>query len=149
MLVVLVVATVIGACGDGERRAEDQPVPTTDRFGTGIFDEIPRFPRSDPLGPRHQESDVVAQSFRVVGARPEQILDYYEENLVNWELITPPRPPGETSTTLRGRWARDRWILTISATTAPTLENENHTDVADFYSQYSLSLAPGPPGEAP
>ena len=142
-VLVVIAAAAVGACGGGEERRGTgaQPAPRTDTFEQGLFDEIPRFPRSEPLGPRSEKSDVVAQSFRAEGAAPEQVLDYYRASLEGWDLVTPPRPIGEAGSTLRGKWARENWLLTISASPAPTVEGQNETALT-VSSQYSLSLAP-------
>ncbi|MGH9039951.1 MAG: hypothetical protein ACRDZ3_06955 [Acidimicrobiia bacterium] len=46
-------------------------------------------PRSEPLGPRQAEGDDVSQSFKVPGAGPGQILDYYARELDGWDAVEP------------------------------------------------------------
>lgn len=84
---------------------------------------------------------MVARSFRARDATPERVLGFYRANLDTWDLVNPPRPPGETTGVLRAKWARDDWILTIAASSAPTVEGENEAARTE-YTQYSLSLAP-------
>ncbi len=148
LILVLTGALLVGACGDDaeQRGSGAQPAPGTETLEQGLFDEIPRFPRSEPLGPRSEEAGVVAQSFRARDASPQQILDFYTGNLEGWNLVTPPQPPGETASTLRGEWAREQWLLTITASPAPTVEGDNATAIV-AYSQYSLSLRRGDPPE--
>lgn len=141
----MVVAAVLamGACSPNEERrgSGSQPAPGTETFEQGLFDEIPHFPRSEPLGPRSEESDVVAQSFRARDATPEQVMEYYRASLDDWDVVTPPRPPGENPDTLRGKWSRDQWILIISASPAPAVGEPPEAARVE-YSQYSLSLEP-------
>ncbi len=140
---LLIAGLLLAGCGtnDERRGSGAQPAPGTETFEQGLFDEIPRFPRSEPLAPRTEKSDVVAQSFRARGATPEQIFDFYRGSLDGWDLVTLAQPPGETADTLRGKWAREQWILTISASPAPTVEGQNESAIV-AYSQYSLSLEP-------
>lgn len=136
-------ALAMGACSpnEDERGSGAQPAPGTDTFEQGLFDEIPHFPRSEPLGPRSEESDVVAQSFRARDATPEQVMEFYRASLDGWDVVTPPRPPGENPDTLRAKWSREQSILTIAASPAPSVEGQNEAARVE-YSQYSLSLAP-------
>lgn len=129
-----------GCGGDAEERAADQPVTEDTSFGPGRFDELPRFSRSEPLGPRAEKADAMSQSFKAEGATPTQILDFYARRLkdTGWDVIEPVHEIGVG--TVRGRWAEPKWMLTVSATAAPTVPAPDGAIQA--YSQYSLSLRP-------
>lgn len=142
-----------GCAGGAEERAADQPVTKDTSFGSGRFDELPRFSRSEPLGPRAEKAGAVSQSFKAEGASPTQILDFYARRLedAGWDVVEPVHELGVG--TVRGRWAEPKWMLTVSASAAPTLPAPDGAIQA--YSQYSLSLRPaevpgaaGPPEES-
>ncbi|MGH9039790.1 MAG: hypothetical protein ACRDZ3_06130 [Acidimicrobiia bacterium] len=155
--VVGVVAFVTGACANGddsggptrsqsgaERAIGDQPAPGVSTFEQGLFDEIPRYQPSEPLGPRSEETDVVAQSFRARDVKPVELLAFYQARLEpRWERLEEPRRIG-VGNTWQGAWGLDRWRLTISATEAPALEEATGPAAAQatFHTQYNLSLAP-------
>lgn len=151
MAVLAAVALVGAGCGDDDevqRGVGDQPAPGTDTFEQGLFDEVPRYPRSGPLGPRSEaeESDVVAQSFAGIDVLPEDLLAFYAQELPvaapPWEQLRGPEQIG--AGTWRGTWVRDAWQLTVSAQEAPSLDDALGPDAAQgtFYSQYSLTLEP-------
>lgn len=142
-MVALAVFAAGAACGGGTddaRGSGAQPAPDVTTFEQGVFDEIPRYPRSEPLGPRSEKDGVVAQSFEARDASPAQVLDFFQQRLESWDLISQPAPIGEG--TYRGQWARAKWILTISSTPAPTLEPDSEPAQGTLLSQYSLSLSP-------
>ena len=62
-----------------------QPAPNASEFVTGGFDELPRLQGDEPIGPRSEDGDVVTQSFRAEGLAPEDVMDFYEEELSGWE----------------------------------------------------------------
>jgi hypothetical protein len=130
------------ACGGGaEERAADQPVTNGTGFGYGRFDELPRYSRSEPLGPRTAKAGAVSQSlFKAEGATPIQILDFYARRLMDagWDVVEPVHQLGVGS--VRGRWTEPTWMLTVSAGAAPTLPAPD--GAIQSYSQYSLSLRP-------
>lgn len=135
------VALLAAACGgDTGERAEDQPVTGGTEFGYGSFDELPRYGRSEPLGPRNEKAGAVSQSFKAEGATPAQILDFYAGRLkdAGWNVVEPVHELGVG--TVRGRWANPKWKLTVSATAGPTLTAPE--GAIEAYSQYSLSLRP-------
>ncbi|HYH49610.1 MAG TPA: hypothetical protein VEG38_08685 [Acidimicrobiia bacterium] len=150
----LAMLAVGAGCGGGtDERAADQPVTTGTEFGYGNFDELPRYSRSEPLGTRTEKAGAVSQSFKAEGATPTQILDFYARRLkdAGWNVVEPVHELGVG--TVRGRWADPKWILTVSATAAPTLSAPQ--GAIQDYSQYSLSLRPaevpataGPAGES-
>ena len=139
--VLLVLASVASACGaDGRRDA--QPAPGVSVFRDGRFDEIPRYPRTDPLGGAVEKGDVVSQSFVARNATPHQVLEYYERSLAGWSVVEPVRAVGEGA--VRGAWAKDGRHLVVSAGLAPTVEAD---DPERPMAQYNLQL--GPPGAVP
>ena len=140
-ILVAVVIPIGAGCGSGaEERAADQPATNGTGFGYGRFDDLPRYSRSEPLGPRAEKAGAVSQSFKAEGATPTQILDFYARRLkeAGWEVVEPVHELGVG--TVRGRWAEPKWMITVSASTAPTLPAPNGAIQA--YSQYSLSLRP-------
>lgn len=132
---------VTGACGGGQDApsSEAQPTPNATTFELGRFDDLPLFPRSDPLGPRNEEAGVVARSFMATGATPEQILDYYRRSLSDdWILLREPEKLG--AGTYRADWANGDWRLRLSATREPSLELDNAS--REVTVQYSMTLSP-------
>jgi hypothetical protein len=153
VLVAMAILVGWGCGGEAEERAADQPVTDETNFGYGRFDELPRYSRSEPLGPRAEKAGAVSQTFKAEGATPTQILDFYARRLrdAGWNVVEPVHELGVG--TVRGRWAQPKWMLTVSASTAPTL-TAPAGDIQS-YSQYSLSLRPaevpsaaGPPEES-
>lgn len=131
----------LGACGVN---ASDrtQPAPNVSTFEVGTFDDLPRPPRSDPLGDRSDAGGVVTRSYRVTGTSPRQVLDFYVGELRGrgWAPGQPVEMIG--SGTFRGTWTKDGNELTVSSTTAPTLGQDDGSAQVD--SQYSLSLVLAP-----
>lgn len=136
LLLLAVAVAVFAACGADEGPAT-QPTPSETTFQRGDFDGLPLHPRSEPVGEKTEQDGVVARSFKATGATPEGVLEWYRSNLAGWQLTEPPARIGEG--TYRGRWARDAYFLVVSATSAPTLPNDDG-DAAT--TQYSLSLEP-------
>ena len=136
----MVILMGAGCGGEAEERAADQPVTNETGFGYGRFDELPRYSRSEPLGPRAEKAGAVSQSFKAEGATPTQILDFYARRLkdAGWDVVEPVHELGVG--TVRGRWAQPKWMLTVSASTAPTLTAP--AGAIQAYSQYSLNLRP-------
>ena len=149
-LVAVLVLLGAGCGGGAEERAADQPVPNGTGFAYGRFDELPRYSRSESLGPRTEKAGAVSQSFKAEGATPTQILDFYARRLkdAGWDVVEPVHQLSVGS--VRGRWAEPKWMLTVSASAAPTLPAPDGAIQSN--SQYSLSLraaevpsAAGPP----
>lgn len=154
LMLATAVALVGSACGAAaDERAANQPVTHETHFGAGTFDELPRYSRSEPLGSRTDKAGAVSQSFKARGATPAQVLDFYSRRLqeAGWDVVEPVHELGVG--TVRGRWAEPKWILTVSASPAPTLTAPDGT--IEAYCQYSLSLRPaevptaaGPPEQS-
>lgn len=136
----LAVAAALGmaACGGGGGQPSAQPAPEPTTFQPGRFDDIPLFPRSDPLGPRSDNGGVVARSYKATGASPAQILDYYKTNLDGrWVPIGRIEKIGVG--TYRGDWTSGDRKLRVSAT-EESLGSD--TPAREVTTQYSLVLEP-------
>lgn len=137
--VAVTFALLLLGCGGDDTGQSDQAQPSTDAtvFVDGEFGDIPLHPRSSPLQEPHRENDSVSQSFSVTGATPEQIVSFYERALQTrgWEKLS--KGPLETGDdTARAEWSNGDSQLKVSATAAPTLEEEGN----EAASQYSLVL---------
>lgn len=133
-------ALAASACTDPESEEGTQAAPDITTFEQGVFDDVPRFPRSEPLGARSEKAGVVAQSFRALGTTPRSVLDYYARSLPGWEQIEPITQAGTAD--FRARWARDGWTLLVTAAPAPATSDGNQADVPDPKTQYSLTVSP-------
>lgn len=143
----IALAIVAVGCGGGtdDRSTGAQPSPDVTTFEPGIFDEIPRHPRSEPLSERNEKDGVIAQSFSARDVRPSGVLEFYENSLEGtWDLSSQPQEIGVD--TYRGTWTRDTWTLTVSATPAQTVDADPAAAQGTYFSQYSLSLARSPAG---
>lgn len=140
LCLLVVIGLASQACADAETREGAQPAPDVTTFEQGVFDDVPRFPRSEPLGSRSEKAGVVAQSFRAFGATPRAVLDYYARSLPGWDQIEPITQTGTED--FRGRWAMDGWTLLVTAAPAPTTSDGNQADVPEPKTQYSLTLSP-------
>lgn len=138
----LLVALALAAtgCGEVESRQGTQPAPGVTTFEQGAFDDIPRFPRSEPLGSRSEKAGIVAQSFRAFGATPRAVLEYYVSSLPGWDQVEPITQTGTTD--FRARWAKDGWALLVTSAPAPTTSDGNPADAPEPRTQYSLTLSP-------
>lgn len=139
-LLTTLFAFLLVGCGDDGDQPDTQPAPGTIEFREGVFNDIPRYPRSEEAGPRSSTDGVIAQSFRAEGASPQLVLEWYQDKLkLDWRV---DRPVSEIGVgTYRGRWASEDHFLIVSATAAPTLPEPTADTVV---TQYSLSLEPRP-----
>jgi hypothetical protein len=133
----------VAACGGDDAGSDEgdaaQPAPDVSTFEQGGFDDLPRHPRSEELGERTEAEGTVSQSFKVTGATPEQVLQFYNDALgpLGWL----PLSDGDIDVSeqvARDQWVREGTLLVVSASEAPTLEDEGNEAVT----QYSLSLGP-------
>jgi hypothetical protein len=140
LVAAIVVAVATAGCQSADTDPAAQPVPGDTTFEQGRFDDIPQFPRSEPVGPRTDVGVVVTRSYRAAGASPSQILEFYRDALdERWQMAAEIEKLGVG--TFRADWISEDHRLRVSATEAPTLESEN--DAADtVVAQYSLSLQP-------
>lgn len=136
--VALLVVVAAGACRAEEPEPATQPAPDVTTFEPGKFDDLPLFPRSDPLGPRTDEDGVVARSYRAVGTTAREVVEYYRSTLAtDWTLASAPEQLGPR--TYRADWVTDEYRLRVSATEGETLESGD-TPSAEEAVQYSLTL---------
>lgn len=137
-LLVAVVPLLLGAaaCGDdGGADPEAQPAPGVTAFAQGDFSDIPLPPRTDAAGDRSEEDGVVARSYFVRNRTPEEVLDFYTDyfDTEGVPAVATPAPAGTEA--WRGRWLLDGRELLISATPAPTADDD------EVVTQLSLRLA--------
>ncbi len=133
-------AGVLGGCGSGEADPVAQPAPGITTFGPGRFDDLPQYPRSEPLGPRNEEAGVVVRSYKVPGASPEQILEFYRQALEErWNMVTEAERLGVG--TLRAEWVSEEYRLLVSATRESELDSRKDASNS-VVAQYSLTLHP-------
>lgn len=131
---------VLSSCAAGDSDPEAQPAPGVTTFQEGRFGDIPQFPRSAPLGPRHEEDGVVARSYKAPGASPDQVLDFYRNALKErWKMVTTVEKLGEG--TLRADWVDDDSLLRVSATRESLLDSGDDASKTAV-AQYSLTLHP-------
>ena len=136
----IILALGVAGCGTGGDSPAAQPTPNATTLEPGRFDDLPVFPRSEPLGPRNEKDGVVARSYMATGTTPEQLLDYYRTSLgEKWRLVNPIEKVGVG--TYRGDWVSDDYQLRVSATDAPTVEIEDDAS-RNVVVQYSLTLTP-------
>ncbi len=80
-VVICALLVFIGsACSDDEPEAT-QPSPTETTFEQGTFDNLPIYPRSEPLGERNEKDGVVSRSYRSTGIAPQTLLGFYADEL--------------------------------------------------------------------
>jgi hypothetical protein len=131
-------AVAVG-CGGGSDDAQPRPDVTT--FEDGEFDDVPLVPESDPVTPANQEAEVDARSYVVRNRTPAEVLQFYEQQLVDFPMVGEIEDIGNG--TFRGRWQfRGGRILTVSATPGETLKGGDNPAAGQFLTQYSLVLAP-------
>jgi len=136
VLVVMALSLVLAGCGrDRQSREGTQPAPAVTTFEQGRFDDLPLFPRSDPIGPRSEKDGVVARSYTARGTTSERLLQFYEGNLPGWRQVEPIRKFGTSS--YRAAWTRGNWLLEVSSGASPAFD-----DAGDAQVQYSLVLRP-------
>jgi hypothetical protein len=130
-------AVAVG-CGGGSDDAQPRPDVTT--FEDGQFDDVPLVPESDPVTPANQEAEVDARSYEVRNRTPAEVLQFYEQQL-GLPMVGEIENIGND--TFRGRWEfPDGRTLTVSATPGETLEGGDNSAASQFFTQYSLVLAP-------
>ncbi len=130
LIVAGTLLVLLAGCTNDSQDA--QPNPAGSDFVSGGFDDLPRYPDSEPIGTRSEDGDVVTQSFKVTGASQEMIVSFYEEELTDWEA-TGPEQAGEA---LRAEFlAEDGTLLELSA----VVLSQGGIDVTQTI-QYSLVL---------
>ena len=136
VLVVAMLALVANGCGGREQATQPSPVETS--FEPGKFDDLPIYPRSEPLSGRNEKDGVVSRSYRSRGTSPQALLDFYADNLesVGWEPSNAANPSGSQ---YRGDWITDEYHLEVTA--GPIDDRQNPTS-DDYTIQYNLVLRP-------
>lgn len=134
MVIALALLWPAAACSDDADGAGTQPAPAVSTFEQGEFDDLPRHPRSEPIGPRSEMDGVVTQSFSATGATPEQVISFFTERLqeTGW---TPAEPAHREDTPTRADFTLDDLRLELTAT---SLAGRTGPDEATV--QYSLVL---------
>lgn len=139
-LVMAATSVLVAACG-ADSDESTQPRPDVTTFEEGTFDDLPLVPASDPVTPPNQENEVDTRSYVVRNTTPEQVLEFYEQQLAEFTVISAPEEIGED--TYRGSWQLDGGrVLTVSATPGESLQSGDSAYAGEFLAQYSLSLAP-------
>jgi hypothetical protein len=133
---VMTAALVSVGCGDDSSDA--QPVPNATAFEQEMFDDLPVYPRSDPISERADENGVVSRSYRAVGVVPQTIIDYYDAQLSaeGWNRSAAAPQSGFVR---RGDWIKDDHRVEVSA--QPIDDTQNPTS-EDYAVQYNIVLYP-------
>lgn len=138
---VAIAAALAAGCGPRDPDPATQPAPDVTTFEQGRFDDLPTFPRSEPLGPRTEEAGVISRSYRASGASPEQVLEYYRDTLNDrWQMVTEIERLG--AGTFRADWVSEDHRLRVSATGEELLQDDDDAAADRAVSQYSLNLRP-------
>lgn len=134
-------ALALGAgCGAEDLGPTAQPAPDVTTFQPGRFDDLPLYPRSDPVGPRTDAGGVAARSYRTIGTTAREVLEFYRNELPEtWHLVHGIEELGES--TYRADWSDGTYRLRVSATREPTLDIEDNAS-PERVVQYSLTLRP-------
>ncbi len=133
-------AVVLIGCRPGDPDPVAQPAPDVTTFEQGRFDDLPQFPRSQPLSERAEERGVIARSYKATGASPQQVMEFYRDALgQRWTMVTGIEKLGVG--TLRADWVGEKYRLRVSATTESELDSPNDASET-VVTQYSLTLHP-------
>lgn len=139
-LLMAAISVLVTACG-ADSNEGTQPRPDVTTFEEGTFDDLPLVPESDPVTPPNQEDGVDTRSYVVRNTTPAEVLEFYEQQLAEFTVVSAPEEIGED--TYRGRWQLDGGrVLTVSATPGETLQSGDSAYAGEFLAQYSLTLAP-------
>lgn len=131
---------VLVGCRQGDPDPVAQPAPDVTTFEQGRFDDLPQFPRSEPVSARAEERGVIARSYKATGASPQQVMEFYREALGDpWSMVSGIEKLGVG--TLRADWVGEDYRLRVSATTESGLDSRNDASET-FVTQYSLTLNP-------
>lgn len=125
--------------GDPGAEPEAQPGPDISVFAQGAFGEVPVVPDSVTISERTEEEGTVAQSFLVPDRQPSFVMDFYQDALDDWTVVSKPEPVGPDA--LRASWLFQGRVLTVSASPAPAGEEAiEGAGEAEILTQYSLEL---------
>jgi hypothetical protein len=138
----LVMIGAVGGCGHGSGRAAGPTLGAQPRasggFVSGTFEQIPKYPSSEPLGATSETAGTVARTYKVAGATPRDVLQWYRDHLTDWTVVTVPQAVEPGAVAVRGVWTKNSTTLTITADNAPTLKSPEAAE--QNVVQYSLSL---------
>jgi hypothetical protein len=140
----LAVVAAVGGCGNGSTPTRGAEPQRSGGFVNGVFEQIPHYPSSEPLGATAETGGTVARSYEVTGATPRDVLQWYRDHLTDWTVLTPPEAEQPGASAVRGTWTKNHTTLTVTADNAPTLKSAEASE--QNVVQYSLSLAAGPGG---
>ncbi len=133
-------AVVLAGCGSRDADPATQPAPGVTTFEEGRFDNLPQYPRSEPLGPRTEKRGVVARSYKAPGASPEQVLDFYRDALAaRWSMVSPVEKLGVG--TFGADWVGEDFRLRVTATREGDVLSQDDAS-RTVAAQYSLTLHP-------
>ena len=131
---------VLIGCRQSDPDPVAQPAPGVTTFEGGRFDDLPQFPRSQPLSARTEERGVIARSYKATGASPQQVLEFYRDALgQRWTIVTGIEKLGVG--TFRADWVGEDYRLRVSATRESGLDSPNDASQT-VVTQYSLTLSP-------
>ncbi len=129
-LLLLPIAT---ACDSGSSASSATTTGPAESVVPAQFEALPRYPDSRDVGSMSRSGATTTQSFEVTGPTPEQILDYYRDQLTGWTNTEPAHPLGTSSQAAwRGRWEQSGADLVVSSSPAGGLGSGTV--------QYSLAL---------
>jgi hypothetical protein len=135
--ITAVVGVVLAGCGNDPPDGAPE-VPGATVLDDGVFDDLPRFPRSEVLGLPSSKAGVVAQSFRAEGASVDRVMTFFEGALTErgWLPAEPVhRAPGPG----RADYLRGEQRLELSAI---DVEDRDGDVGNEAVVQYSLLLRP-------
>lgn len=136
VLIAMALVALVAGCGDdGEDSAREAPAPGT---GNAAFDDLPRYPRSDPFGPLSESEGVLARTYRTTGATPDAVLEFYADALPErgW---TPVEPVNREDTRRRADYVNGSNRLELSAR---AVDDRTEPDSNGAIVQYSLVVRP-------
>ena len=141
LFAAVVTAVALGACTPSDEGTQPSPDVTT--FEQGDFGDIPLHPRSEALSPPNEEGGNVARSYVVRNTTPEEVLNFYEVQLAEFDIVEEPGSIG--TNTFRGSWQLNQGrVLIVSATLSSNLDGTGELVDTEALTQYSLSLSPAP-----
>jgi hypothetical protein len=142
LFTAVVTVVALGACTPSDEGTQPSPDVTT--FEQGDFSDIPLHPRSEALTPPNEEGGTVARSYAVRNTTPEAVLNFYEEQLAEFDIVEEPGSIG--TNTFRGSWQLNQGrVLIVSATpVSSNLDGSGELVDTEALTQYSLSLSPAP-----
>lgn len=102
-------------------RGEAQPASPSGAFEPSELANIPVPSGAKPLGEPQVHGTLTLRSWEVVGRTPQQLLDFYNQQLpaAGWKVLQPPAPAGPVVMT--GQWTKPKQQLQATAT---SLDNQ-------------------------